>query len=201
MSEQDGYQAHTAHGPIVRTDVVDVYVFRRAGDNDPEERTRSRGAYDNDALRRSRPWVYFLQLLRSGDPLKDTWHPVMGHIEAGERASSCARRELREELGLLVPGRAESHEQGGVLLGLWALEQVHPFYIEAINTIVMSPRFAAEVGSDWTPRLNDEHSAFRWVREDEVSASFMWPGQRAACREVLELIVAGGPGEEHVRLA
>jgi 8-oxo-dGTP pyrophosphatase MutT (NUDIX family) len=155
----------------VRTDVLDVYVFRRAGDGSAE----------------------FLQLLRTDEPLANTWHPVMGHIEAGESAPACAWRELMEEVGL--------GPQDASLIGLWALEQVHPFYIAGIDTIVMSPRFAAEVGLRWSPRLNHEHGRARWVHQREIDYGFMWPGQRAACREVISLILASNsPGSERVRL-
>lgn len=63
-------------GPKVRTDYVDVYVFKRS------------------------PGVQFLQLLRASTPLEGTWQPVMGCIEPGETAVQAMWRELREETGL-----------------------------------------------------------------------------------------------------
>lgn len=186
----DGYQPHTAHGPKIRADVVDVYVFTRVGPDDPRERSRprdSRGtprAYEGDEAwpRIAGPAVYFLQLLRAGPPLDGTWHPVMGHVHAGETAVDCALREMDEELGL--------RRSDAACRGLWALEQVHPFYIAAIDTVVMSPRFCAEVAPTWQPTLNAEHSAHRWVRADDVDAMFMWPGQKRCCREILREIIA-----------
>lgn len=188
----DGYQAHTGHGAKIRADVVDVYVFTRIepGGNDPRERAAAKAstarAYESEAewpkgaTKGSRdPIVYFLQVLRSGPPLENTWHPVMGHVEAGETSVQCAVREMREELGL---ERASA-------LGMYALEQVHPFYIAAIDTVVMSPRFCVEVTADWSPVLNDEHAEFRWVRETDIDSMFMWPGQKAACREILREVV------------
>lgn len=154
-----GYQPHPSHGPRVRTDVVDVYVFRRREGAKPD----------------------FLQLLRASPPLDQTWHPVMGHIEPGETASQCAMRELREEVGLDAGDPS--------LLGVFALEQVHPFYIAAIDSIVMSPRFAAEVAPAWEPRLNAEHSAWRWTPYAEVHEKFMWPGQIASVREIITTIL------------
>jgi dATP pyrophosphohydrolase len=149
--------------PTIRADIVDVYIFRQ------------------------RATVELLQLLRAPEPgsvMSETWHPVMGHIESGETAVDCAKRELREEVGL-APGDA-------TLLGLWALEQVHPFYIARTDIIVMSPRFAAEVRADWEPRLNHEHTAARWIREAEAERSFMWPGQIAAVREILTSLMRAG---------
>lgn len=63
--------------PLLRTDVVDVYVARR-------------GTLG----------LEFLQLRRREPPLAGTWQPIMGHTHDGERAEACMWRELREEAGL-----------------------------------------------------------------------------------------------------
>jgi 8-oxo-dGTP pyrophosphatase MutT (NUDIX family) len=158
------------HGPSVRTDVVDVYVFRRAGSV-----------------------VHLLQLRRVHEPLAGTWQPIMGHIESGESASHTAVRELREEVGL--------HTDSSDFIGLWALEQVSPFYIARLDVIVMSPRFACEVSAHWMPRLDDEHDAARWVRLDDADRSFLWPGQLAAIGEIeRSLLPADSPSREILRV-
>jgi len=159
-----GYRVTPRGGPSIRTDVVDVYVFR-----------------ENESA--SAVGVEFLQLLRNRSPLAATWQPLMGHIEAGETTLQCAQRELAEEIGL----RAGDSDWKG----LWALEQVHPYYLPTIDAVVMSPRFAARVAPDFSPTLNDEHSDFRWISADLVDECFFWPGQKKACREVIEEIVRG----------
>jgi len=63
-------------GPPLRTDVIDIYLFRR------------------------NPDLQFVQLLRREEPLAHTWQPVMGHIEPGETTIAAFWRELREETGL-----------------------------------------------------------------------------------------------------
>lgn len=146
-------------GPRVRTDLVEVLVFRR----------RPQG-------------VEFLQLRRATPPLQGSWQPVIGHVEAGETATDAAIRELREETGL----------DAGRALGAWALEQVHPYFLAAHDAIVLSPRFAVEADAAFEPTLNTEHTASRWVWSSEVDASFVWPGQRLACREVMHEIVREG---------
>ncbi|HYE63755.1 MAG TPA: NUDIX domain-containing protein [Phycisphaerales bacterium] len=129
---------------------------------------------------RREPCVQFLQLLRTEAPMEATWHPVMGHVREGETALEAALRELSEETGLT---RAE-------MLGFWALQEVSPYFIPP-NTVKVSGRFAAEVGRLWQPTLNAEHHEHRWRNYSEVDRAFLWPGQRAACREVKTVIVAG----------
>lgn len=212
MSSADGdnsYRVEPLGGPRVRTDVIDVYVFQRT-DKPPRPvvgasaASTSWGGITPDTGADLAPGVYFLQLLRAQDPLGGTWQPIMGHCEQGETAVQCALRELEEEAGLR---RGDS-----ALRAVWALEQVHPFFIAALDAIVLSPRFAAEVEPGWTPRLNDEHSAHRWVHaRDAMRASgggggggegaFMWPGQRAAAREVVEsLMVEGSASRDRLRV-
>ncbi|MCC6322142.1 MAG: NUDIX domain-containing protein [Phycisphaerales bacterium] len=197
-----GHRLTPSGGPRLRSDIVDVYIFQRSS-RPPAKlaaaaASRPRSSMDSDAGGSGAgsltgEQVYFLQLLRAGAPLAGTWHPVMGHIESGETAVECAKRELREEVGL--------KSEGGSLLGLWALEQVHPFFIAELDAIVLSPRFAAEVPAGWSPTIDDEHSDFRWVSRRDVPTMFMWPGQQAACREIVEgLVPEGSLMREQVRV-
>jgi dATP pyrophosphohydrolase len=149
-------------GVTIRSDVVDVYPFRRVA---------------------NAAGVEFLQMLRATEPMLETWHPVMGHMHAGETAVQTALREMHEEVGLKAGDRA--------LMRMWALEQVHPFFIAGMDCIVCSPRFVVEVAPGWEPVLNEENSAARWVRGDEPHR-FVWPGQRAAVAEVMQGVLRGG---------
>ncbi|MFG0305616.1 MAG: NUDIX domain-containing protein [Phycisphaerales bacterium JB040] len=152
-----------SNAPVLRTDLVDVYVFR----------CTTRG-------------VELLQLRRVDDDpdephsLHGTWQPVMGHLEGDERVEDAASRELLEETGLDVRSDA--------CVRLFALEQVHPYYLPSRNAIMLSPRLACEVVPGWEPTLNDEHDASRWVPIDEADAHFMWPGQRACLAELRTLL-------------
>ncbi len=67
-------------GVTVRTDLVDVYIFRIVPTGE----------------------LQFLQLLRATEPMNATWQPVMGHIEEGETAIETALRELQEEVALIA---------------------------------------------------------------------------------------------------
>lgn len=146
-------------GPRVRTDIIDIYVFRAAGAG-----------------------VEVLQLRRNGAPMAGSWQPIMGHIEPGESAASAAWRELREETGLTPECRAFG--------GMWALEQVSPFFLAEADAIVMSPRFAVRVGDGWAPTLNAEHDAWRWIAGDHAAGAWMWPGQAACVSEIAGWLLA-----------
>lgn len=180
--DDPSYRATQRGGPALRTDIVDVYVFRDSP-RDPGD-------------------IEFLQMLRASQPMGGTWQPVMGHIEPGETAVDTALRELREEASL-GPGSVRAPVRSTPdLLGVWALEQVHPFYIAAIECIVLSPRFAARVHPTWEPVLNHEHTASRWVALPRLASGaaqqarlaaalqqFMWPGQKATILEILREVV------------
>ncbi len=180
----DGYRTSPTGGPRVRADVVDLYVFRSAVAG-----TGSGGGAGG---------IELLQLLRAKAPMDETWQPVMGHVEPGERAWETAVREAHEEIGLDLAAPP--------CLGFWALEQVYPYYLPTLDCIVMSPRFVAEVDSGWSPTLNDEHTDHRWIAAPKHAGRpaqdhFMWPGQKRAVQELLsEIATAGSAAREHLRI-
>jgi dATP pyrophosphohydrolase len=131
--------------------------------------------------RRGALGLEFLQLLRAQEPLAKTWQPVMGHVEANEHGVQAAKREMKEEVGLACGD--------GHVLAMYALEQVHPFYIAELDCVMLSPRFVVEVAAGWSPSQqvllqSTEHTEHRWVQESRAADCFMWPGQRAALQEV-----------------
>lgn len=178
-----GYRREPRGGPRLRTDIVEVHVFREPG---------ARADV-----------VEFLQILRASEPLARTWHPVMGHIEPGETAVAAAIRELREEIALDPAGASFG--------GMWALEQVHPFFVNEIDAIVLSPRFVVGVAPAWEPTLNAEHAAHRWIAAPrsisdvahlrDATDHFLWPGQKQALAEVLhEIVRTDSSSREHLRI-
>ncbi|MFA9476739.1 NUDIX domain-containing protein [Phycisphaerales bacterium AB-hyl4] len=164
-------------GPPIRTDIVDVYVFRR----------RSAGRVAG---------VEFLQLHRVPEiSLPNTWQPVMGHMHADETAAGTALRELQEETG---------YGPGAGLLGFWQLERLNTYFLHSHETIVMSPCFAAEVApppAGGEPVLDADHDGFRWVARDHVDRQFLWPGQREAIADLVRDVLApGSPTEPLLRI-
>jgi len=161
-------------GPSIRTDIVDVYVFRR-----PAGRTRA---------------VEFLQLHRvaTEKDLARTWQPVMGHVEGAERAAETALRELREETGFGI---------GHGLIGFWQLETPNTYFLHSHECLVMSPCFAAQVAPVVEPVLDAAHDAHRWIDRAAVDRWFLWPGQRQAIAQIVrDLLEPGALAEPMLRI-
>jgi 8-oxo-dGTP pyrophosphatase MutT (NUDIX family) len=91
-------------------------------------------------------------------------------------------RELREEIGLDV-------RDSLVCDGLYAIEQVRPFYVWEIDSVVLGPRFVALVHDGFEPALNDEHSGHKWIALRDAGASAFWPGQKATIAEIQRTIL------------
>lgn len=157
-------------GPIVRTDIVEVYVFRRS----PPGHTRS---------------LQVLQLRRATGPLADTWQPVMGHIRQAESAAHAAWRELAEETALA---------HSNAILGMWQLEEPSQYFLYHDDAIMLSPGFAIEIKPDIDPVLNHEHHAHRWVGRAQADRAFLWPGQRHAVRQIVRDILEPASPVAHI---
>lgn len=158
-------------GVAICANLVEAFIFRRP----------PRGGIELLQMKRSAAAVVSPQ----------TWQPVLGHIESRETAVEAVLREMGEETGLTRGDR----------LALWQLEQVHPFFIAATNSIYLCPRFVAEVGNQWEPVLNGEHDGHRWIDLIDADQFFCWPGQRAAIREFAsELIHPNAPSFSALRL-
>ncbi len=106
-----------------------------------------------------------LLLRRAAAYLRGVWSYVAGHIEPDETGWQTALRELAEETGL-VP-RA-----------LYATSFCEQFYAAANDCIMIVPAFVALVDSDCELRLNDEHSAWRWLSFDTAMPELPFGSQR-----------------------
>ncbi len=178
-------------GPNLRTDIVDVYVFRVVeGHRAVGPRLAPAPGQDQPLGQDRKPLpvhgaAEFLQLRRVKGALAGTWHPVMGHIENTESAVEAAKRELAEETGYR-PGRG--------LIGLWQLETVNPYYMASQDAIMLSPCFAAQVDTSAESWVDPAHDAARWVRRDQTDRAFLWPGQRAAIDQIVRDILPAALG-------
>ena len=129
----------------------------------------------------------FLALHRAPGEVGGTWQAVHGKIEAGETAWQAALREPREETNLTP-------------LRFHQVDAVNIFYVARQDVIHHCPGFAAEVASDASVTLNEEHDACEWLDVESTLARFPWPGLRRAVREICSEIIAAGPAEPFLRI-
>ena len=116
------------------------------------------------------------------------WETVHGRIEPGEEPEEAAVREVREETGL------EVRRLYNVC--------VQPFYLHKSHTVEMAVVFAAFVDPAAEIALGDEHVQAEWLVPDRALERFVWPRERAALRDILQLLQSGdaGPVEDVLRV-
>jgi 8-oxo-dGTP pyrophosphatase MutT (NUDIX family) len=116
------------------------------------------------------------------------WESVHGRIERGESPEQAAVREVREETGL------EVRRLYNVI--------VQPFYLHTIATVELAVVFAAFVDRSHDVRLGEEHMQHEWLSPDAALERFVWPRERQALRDILQLLAAGhaGPVEDVLRV-
>lgn len=118
----------------------------------------------------------------------NAWETVHGRIEPGEEPEEAAVREVKEETGLDV-------------LRLYNVT-VQPFYLHRTHTVEMAVVFAAFVPSGASITLGDEHVRSEWLTPDRALDRFVWPRERAALRDIVQLLKNGdaGPVEDVMRV-
>lgn len=116
------------------------------------------------------------------------WETVHGRIEAGESPEQAAVRELHEETGLSAQR-------------LYNVT-VNPFYLHKLGVVELAVVFAAFVSRDGEVVLGEEHMRHEWLSPEEALERFVWPRERSALRDVLQLLRAGdaGPVEDVLRV-
>ncbi len=134
---------------MYRPDLVDVWVFR----------TPVPGGLEILLMRRS-----------PGRILAGLWQGVSGSLEAGERVTAGALRELGEETGFAGPA----------IEAYYDLDLVNQFHWSPADAIVSAAVFAVRVAPDAEPVLSMEHDAYRWLAPRDAHAMVVWPGYRDA---------------------
>jgi dATP pyrophosphohydrolase len=112
------------------------------------------------------------------------WHVVAGGVEPGESVREAAKRELREETGLVADAVA----------GVEAVEYVYPLTEEPAGRRNEYDPSVAEVKvtcfqviapEEWEPNLDWEHDAHRWCDPGEAFTTLHWPATAQALRKLL----------------
>ena len=122
-----------------------------------------------------------LLLQRSpGTRCPGAWEVVHGRIEPGEKPGAAARRELHEETGL-VPSR------------LYSIAS-HPFYVDALDTVLIAVAFAALVDPLSPVSLGQEHVGSEWLSFDAAAERGTWPRLAEHLAWIRKLLAAGDAG-------
>jgi 8-oxo-dGTP diphosphatase len=95
-----------------------------------------------------------------------TWLPVGGELEPGETPLEAARRELREETGLVGTFRVLVGALDGVPPGLLGYEE----HAAGTKGMHMNFVFVAEIAPGAAVVPNDEFGAWRWITRGELAA-------------------------------
>ena len=95
-----------------------------------------------------------------------TWLPIGGELEPGETPLEAARRELREETGLLGEFVDLEGACDGVPPGYLGYEE----HLAGSKGLHMNFVFVADVPEDSDVAPNHEFSEFRWVARPELDA-------------------------------
>jgi 8-oxo-dGTP pyrophosphatase MutT (NUDIX family) len=139
------------------------------------------GTIDVYVVRPLQPEWRVLVLQRAfGTRCPTSWETVHGHIEKGEEPEAAAVREVREETSLSVDR-------------LYNVT-VQPFYLHTSHMVQMAVVFAAFVAEPASVTLGSEHQAHAWLSVTDALVRFAWPRERAALREITELLSAGHAG-------
>jgi 8-oxo-dGTP pyrophosphatase MutT (NUDIX family) len=147
----------------MKATMIQAYVYRRDAD----------GTVNYLLLRRA-----FGERLYPG-----MWQMVTGRLEAEERATDAARREIFEETGLRDARLA-------------VVPYVASFYFAPDDSVHHVPVFAAEAPADFGVRLSAEHDEAAWLPYEEAWARLVFPGHREGLRTLREYILIDARARE-----
>lgn len=147
------------------------------------------GVFEVCLFKRTREGPRYLLLQRSASetlyPM--LWQIITGTLNPDEHAVTGALREIREETALAVEE-------------FWVVPHVNTLYVARSDALLLSPFFAASVGSEAEPVLSAEHRDYRWTALEEALGLIPWPGQRAGVELVHRFIASDPEGAKLSRL-
>jgi 8-oxo-dGTP pyrophosphatase MutT (NUDIX family) len=140
-----------------RPDIVDCWMFR----------------VGMTARAVERPEILLIRRA-PGRILPGLWQCVSGSLEAGERVTQGALRELAEETGF---GPAD-------IEAFYDLDLVNQFHEPSVDGIVTAAVFAVRLRPGAEPRLSEEHDDAHWHDLEEAHQQVIWPGYRTAIERI-----------------
>lgn len=116
----------------------------------------------------------FLLLKRAeNENYPNIWQMVSGSIRKNETAVRAAKREIREETGL-IPKR------------FFVIPQINSLYLPDKDEILLVPVFGCLVSNNSEIKISKEHSEYKWVKVEKAKKMLPWPGQRKAVKWIFE---------------
>jgi 8-oxo-dGTP pyrophosphatase MutT (NUDIX family) len=109
-----------------------------------------------------------------GRILPGLWQCVSGSLEAGERVTGGALRELHEETGF----------DADAIEAFYDLDLVNQFHEPSVDGIVTAAVFAVRVDAHAEPELSHEHDDARWLPIGDALTEVIWPGYRTAIERI-----------------
>ena len=132
--------------------------------------------------------VLVLQRAAEGTRCPLAWETVHGRLEPGEEPEDAAVREVGEETALTIAR-------------LYNVT-VQPFYLHGMQTVQLAVVFAAFVDEPAEVTLGPEHRDCAWLSVQQAAERFVWPREREALRDIVQLLGTGdaGPVEDVLRV-
>ena len=125
-------------------------------------------------------WRVLVLQRATGTRCPGAWETVHGHIDGEETPQQAAEREVTEETGLAIRR-------------LYVIS-VQPFFLQKTQAVEMAIVFAAFVHAGDTVRLGNEHSRYEWLDVVAAAERFIWPRERLALGEIVQLLSGGDAG-------
>ena len=116
--------------------------------------------------------LFHLALKRSKEQVfPNIWQPITGKIKPDEAAYDAAKREIKEETGIIVDE-------------IFVLPKITTFYLPEDDTIYLSPVFLYLAQPDVQIEISIEHSDYKWMKKNEALNNYVWQGQKESVESI-----------------